>query len=736
MDVKIIAHYISASEREAALRVCRDEYVTDAYVIGTVDDSQIPGLEAQGLIVQTIDQPTAERGPVAVEPESGEARPEGAPASSGQATYYVIRLAGPLLQEWRARLDELQAGLLERLPDDTYTARLTTAQLRQVQGLPFVADVRVYGAEETNPSAFEARTGVRDEARPEGRRAGALSDVLLHRSEDMGVVRRWLREHGVKVAGKTDRKLRVRLAYDGPLARELAGLPAVARLDPYMPPKLHNDVARQLLGVTDAHSNVGIRQTGAGQIVGIADTGIDETHPDFGGRIVAVIARGRRDNASDTHGHGTHVAGSVLSTGAASAGTLSGVAPQAKLFFQSLLDRHGGLGGLPVDLRELFEEAYAAEARIHNNSWGSATESTYTIDASEVDSFVASHRDMLVVISAGNAGTAANPINSKRGFVDWLSINSPASCKNALTVGASRSCRTAGGWSQRSYCEIWPSKYADSPIGDARVSGDPESIAAFSSRGPCDDRRIKPDVVAPGTDILSTRSSLAPRSHFWDEYPSNPRYAFMGGTSMAAPLVSGCAALVRQYLVAERGHEPSAALLKAILINGTRWLTADDAIADHSHCPNYHQGFGAVYLPWSIPNEREPDLRLEFADTWREPGRQFGSTGQALRYLVTVRGGRRLRICLAYTDISGRAIQNNLNLFVQYLESGKKWIGNEQIRSDLRGPDRDNNVEIVRMDNPPVGRYLIQITATSLLHMPQDFALVVAGDLDGQLKPT
>ena len=47
----------------------------------------------------------------------------------------------------------------------------------------------------------------------------------------------------------------------------------------------------------------------------------------------------------------------------------------------------------------------------------------------------------------------------------------------------------------------------------------------------------------------------------------------MGGTSMAAPLVAGCAALVREYYVSKRHHEPSAALLKATLINGTRWLT-------------------------------------------------------------------------------------------------------------------------------------------------------------------
>src|SRR5437660_1206330 len=125
--------------------------------------------------------------------------------------------------------------------------------------------------------------------------------------------------------------------------------------------------------------------------------------------------------------------------GAASGGLIKGIAPKAKLFFQSLLDADGNLGGLPINLNDLFEEAYQAGARIHNNGWGADVNARYTLDCEEVDKYVYNHKDMLILIAAGNAGSSgANPKKADPGFVDWLSIGSPGSCKNALTVGASR----------------------------------------------------------------------------------------------------------------------------------------------------------------------------------------------------------------------------------------------------------------------------------------------------------
>jgi serine protease AprX len=160
-------------------------------------------------------------------------------------------------------------------------------------------------------------------------------------------------------------------------------------------------------------------------------------------------------------------------------------------------------------LGDLFEEVHRAGARIQNHSWGARTNAAYTSNSLEVDEFVGRHRDALLVISAGNEGQAADRQNSAPGFVDWLSVGSPASSKNALTAGASRSDRTSGGRASLTYGEVWPDEFPDPPISDEKISGDAEALAAFSSRGPCDDDHIKPDVVAPGTDIASTKSSRA-----------------------------------------------------------------------------------------------------------------------------------------------------------------------------------------------------------------------------------
>lgn len=743
---RVIAYYMHESEEGLASSRMQNVERTESYVLGEIDENDIAALEQGGLVVQELPAATPaetpgrsydvipglkRHGPV----ERGVAA--GAPAldvvPTDRPSYYLVQLAGPLLERWRNELAGAGVTLLEHVPRNSYKALLSIAQLPAVRALPFVTAVRHYGREDTGvvvrPGTAPLPSGALD-LRP--------FDIRLQPDAKPQEVLQWIGAHELTLAGAKGRKIRVIAPVDSPLLDELASLPDVERVEEYIAPKLHNDVARELLGIDPPAGQAGgMGLTGQGQIVAVADTGLDDQHPDFAGRIAGVVALGRPNDSSDPHGHGTHVAGSVLGDGAASGGKFRGAAPAARLFFQSLLDGSGGLGGLPFDLADLFLEAHQAGARIHNNSWGAATQSMYTLNSAEVDEFVSTHRDMLIVISAGNEGTAAKPLKSQKGFVDWLSIGSPASAKNALVVGASRSRRNGAneGFAGLTYGGAWPNDFPDPPIGADNISGNPEAMAAFSSRGPCDDRRIKPDLVAPGTDIASGKSSRAPLRNFWGPVAGHPQYAYMGGTSMSAPLVAGCAALVREYFVSQRAHDPSAALLKAALLNSTRRLTAADATADHGMLPNYHQGFGCLHLPSGIPHAARPALKLEFLDPWKDPAEQFSRSGQRFRHQVSVAGGADLRICLAWTDAPDRGLQNSLVLLVQHLQSNQKWVANADVPLAIASPDPDNNVQLVRIDQPLAGDYLIQISARNLLKPDQDYALVVAGELSSTLAP-
>ena len=290
----------------------------------------------------------------------------------------------------------------------------------------------------------------------------------------------------------------------------------------------------------------------------------------------------------------------MLADGSASDGTYAGVAPAATLYFQSLLDPRGGLGGLPVSLEDLFEPAYQAGARVHNNSWGAATASAYTVDSNDVDAYAAKRRDMLIVIAAGNEGTAADPFNSEPGFVDWLSIGSPASCKNALTVGAARNRRQRPAGSLDAHTgrpggRTFPSRRS-------RTNGCPATRSAWRRSAAAD--RVTTGGSSP-TSSRRGRTSSPPgptsrrttTSGGWSTtIPPTPTWAGPAWPARWWPAVRRSSASTSSTNVSPRRVLPCSRRRSSTVPAGS---PAPDSVADREARPNFHQGFGAVNLTTS-----------------------------------------------------------------------------------------------------------------------------------------
>ncbi|MCB9653660.1 MAG: S8 family serine peptidase [Deltaproteobacteria bacterium] len=456
----------------------------------------------------------------------------------------------------------------------------------------------------------------------------------------------------------------------------------VAYIGPHAEHELLNDTSRWTIqaGATETGRtpiwDQGLR--GQGQTVGMADTGVFTGSCFFGGTKMA----GYEDFASrvdgDGDGHGTHVAGSIAGDNNADGvySTNDGMAPAARLFVQDV-GAGRSLDGIPSDLGDLFLSAYRGGVRVHSNSWGSFG-SSYSSEARSVDAFVASHPDFTVVFSNGNSGPSSG------------TVSSPATAKNVISVGATYNGAASG------------------------------SLASFSSHGPTDDGRIKPTVSAPGVNIVSASNALSCGTRT------------LSGTSMAAPTVAGAVALVRQYFVdgyypsgqarASDGFGPSAALIKATLLAGTRNMTGLNVDAA---LPGQGQGFGAVNLSDSLY------FAGEAQHMFVRDGESVGQ-GTSKTYDVTVTGGP-LRVALVWTDppaatFTSRALVNDLNLVVS--GSGIDFRGNvltNGISQSGGSSDARNVEELVNLPSAPAGAYRITVSGANVPSGPQAFALVATG---------
>lgn len=515
--------------------------------------------------------------------------------------------------------------------------------------------------------------------------------------------------------------------------QNLAKLDVVKYVDEISPPpQTHNIDAGYLSEVFwDNDSGLfdtGYSLTGVDVNVAVKDGGAIYTHSDFGNRLTIID----NDSVSD---HATHVAGTIGGELAFQDNT-GGMAGDSDLYSYSF-----NVDGNPPQTETDFTVDYVSAVNnfisLINNSWGrnigwywdeeeeewdnedtgsSAPQSLfgdYTSDSEDLDDFIYDYfdNDALIIKSAGNDRVDGPSQTSHDG--EYLTDNEgiasghyrcvePLSCsKNNITIGS---------------------------VGD-RVSGIdyPKKSSPFSSWGPTDDGRVKPDVVADGWKVKST----------WD----NDGYHSISGTSMSCPVVTGICALIHQSYKDMYEEYPTADIVKALLCNFAEDLGKKG--------PDFAYGFGLVNAKKCIDAVENSDS----SDGGHIVTEVIAETSDYMEYQFTIGENEtdNETVTLVWIDPAANpsatnAIVNDLDITVSFSGSGylpfyhKEYddapgMGSEEPTVDPTkeakiGYNRYDTVEqvLIEPDNTtgviPAGTYIVRVSGFKVPVLNQPFAVV------------
>ena len=681
-----------------------------------------------------------------------------------QTGLYLLQLAGPAKGEWSTALHDLGWTIVSYLPSNTYIVAGRPALAAPTKRLSFVQFLDFYHPFEK--AASFARDGNAHDVVVEVAPVDTPKETIDAIGRlSLTATRVEAYPNDIYVHARLSERDSAQLLLD-PLVIGIAAEPVLRLSDERVAMSLTSNVTTNGSAPTTpgGYANwlnarctlcTAANMPASTWLVGIADYGLDAGstgathHPDLVNREfwgTSFVTANDPCGSCDMHTHATMVAGIIAAnaaTGLSDAdGYLDGqgIAPGAGVFSTKIFSTVGG-STWTGNIFEWSTDATSHGAYIQNhshNDYGKNPSSAglYTLESRQYD---LATRD-----SDNNATNGMTPIlfTISAGNIDQEPATNqvlpPATAKNVIAAGGAENYRPA--WAGVHPCH-------------GALADDFRNIYGNSRRGTSQAGYIKPDLVAPATIVVTTRTTFQPMTprytDCYDNFDGGWNYTAESGTSFAAPVAAGAAILVKRY-VGNSASATSPALTKAFLIANTRSIC--DGV-DHltntpvGALPNVLQGFGRLTL--------ERLFSQSYVGYEQSVNRHFTNPGQSWRTRLTVRdAGQPVTVALVWTDAAGAALApnplvNDLDLSIipstttcAYLQGNSLAVsdpnkGEESISypcAQSAPLDSVNNVEYARFYPSGYTQFDVVVSAHTVqapadpafsANNNQDFALVV-----------
>lgn len=594
--------------------------------------------------------------------------------------HILIQLDSIPNEKEREMLEENDIKLLSYIPNKAWFASVPSKDPEKIVALPIIGMIdEILPDDKISP---EIKNGLDDWA---VNNDGTVNlTVMFHEDVTLDEANQLISNNYGRVIGSSSLINALVIVVPNESIPNLANEDLIQWIEEVPPePKTFNDGSRAVTGVDIVQASP-YNLNGSVVVAGEWDGGwVDTTHGDLVGRVTI------GDAGSATNEHATHVAGTMLGNG-----TLSVVNGGTPLQWR-------GMSTLATvisyewwnDIAELNAEYTSAintyGINLSTNSWGFSfagadSYGRYTAETAEIDAIVrgAITRPVSIMWAAGNERAPPNgPCDSQ----PYDCIIMPGTAKNTITVGATNS--------------------------------NDDSMTSFSSWGPTNDGRLKPDLVAPGCQVGGD-------SGITSTIPGN-LYGVKCGTSMSTPTVSGSVALLIQNYRNTHNTDPLPSTIKALLVHTSKDLG--------NVGPDYSFGYGRINVTAAVDlinnDTSTNDIIIEDV---------INTQGQGNLYEIQVPPGQsQLKVTLVWDDYKGtpnaaKELINDLNLEL-IAPNGTKyypWVLNPSIPGDAatKGVDNLNNIEQVIV-NPAAGKWQAGVKGATIPQPSQKYSLVSTNNL-------